>query len=88
MTPSLKRTRPEPECRFTPRAMTLRTQVSTSASVNSAEKERSRQLGHGYLHFVNSSPEWLDTAADEGTEDVHSCQPISDETLEDASHEL
>jgi hypothetical protein len=52
----LKGTRqePEPECQFTLRARILRTQESTSTSANSAEKERSGQLGPGYLHIVTS----------------------------------
>jgi hypothetical protein len=33
-------------------------------------------------------PEWLDTAADEGVEEVRTHQPISDQTLVDASPEL
>jgi hypothetical protein len=53
-TPSLKGTGSETECRFTPRARILLTRVSTSASANSVEKERSGQLGPEYLHIVTS----------------------------------
>jgi hypothetical protein len=31
-------------------------------------------------------PEWLDTIADEGAKEVHTRQPISEQTLEDIAH--
>jgi hypothetical protein len=47
-TPSLKGIGPKRECKFTPRARILWTQVSTSASAKSG------QLGPAYLHIVTS----------------------------------
>jgi hypothetical protein len=86
VTPSLKRTRPQLDRRFTPRARILQTQVSISVSSNSAEKGQPWQLSPRYLHIVTSHRR--SAAADESAEEVRTHEPISEQILEDVTHGL
>jgi hypothetical protein len=57
--------------------MSLQILVSIFASSNSAGKERSEQLGLGYIHIVTFCRWSGNMVADEGPQEVRAHQPIS-----------